>query len=91
MNKLQQGKQLLKMRSEAKKMQNELKKITHSEKNGDNIVKLNGAQECEYVEIDGVERDDIKDLINKANQKIQKESAKKMMEIGGGLSGLFGN
>jgi len=29
-------------------------------------------------------------LINKAFKKIQKESAKKMMDMGGGLSGLLG-
>jgi len=91
MNKFQQGKQLLKMRQEAKKMQEELKKITHSETKGDLKVKVNGAQEFEYVEVDGVEREDLKDLLNKANKNVQKESAKKMMEMGGGLSGLFGN
>ena len=30
------------------------------------------------------------DLINEAMKKVQKEAAKKMMEMGGGLSGLLG-
>ncbi|KKP33933.1 MAG: hypothetical protein UR20_C0005G0019 [Candidatus Woesebacteria bacterium GW2011_GWE2_31_6] len=30
------------------------------------------------------------ELINEAMKKVQKEAAKKMMEMGGGLSGLLG-
>lgn len=88
--KLQQLSELNKMRQQAKKLQDELAKITHTEEKGTLKVKVTGDQKIDYVEIDGEEREDIKDIINKAFKKIQKESAKKMMEMGGGLSGLLG-
>ena len=78
------------MRQQAKKLQNELSKITHTEEKGTLKVKVTGDQRIDYIEIKGEEREDIKDLINKAFKKIQKTSAKKMMEMGGGLSGLLG-
>ena len=89
-NKLKQGQQLLKMRSQAMALKKKLEELKHSEDSGNNKVVVNGAQEVVYMEIDGVERNDIVDLINKANKNIQKEAAKKMMEEGGGLSGLLG-
>ena len=53
-------------------------------------VKVNGAQNIVYLEIDGEENERLSDLINKAMKNVQKKSAKKMMEMGGGLSGLLG-
>ena len=89
-NKLQQGKNLLKMRQEAKKPQEELKKVEHTEEKGSFKVKVNGAQEVVYLEIDGEREERLEDLINRAMKNVQKKSAKKMMEMGGGLGGLFG-
>ena len=89
-NKLQQGKNLLKMRQEAKKLQEELKKVEHTEEKGSFKVKVNGAQEVVYLEIDGEREERLEDLINRAMKNVQKKSAKKMMEMGGGLGGLFG-
>ena len=79
------------MRQQAKKLQDELEKITHTEERGNIKVKVNGAQQVIYMEVGGEEREDIVEVINRANKKIQKDAAKKMMEMGGGLSGLFGN
>lgn len=90
-DKVKQGKKLLQMRQQAKKLQEELEKIEHSEEDGDLKVKVNGAQNVIYLEIDGEEREDVVKLINKAMKNVQKESSKKMMEMGGGLSGLLGN
>lgn len=90
-DKVKQGKQLLKMRSEAKKIQTELEKITHSEDNGEYLVKVNGAQNVVYIEKDGEELPELARLINNAMKGVQKKSAQKMMEMGGGLSSLFGN
>lgn len=89
-DKVQQGKHLLKMRQEAKKMQEELKKIKHSEDSQGMKVVVNGAQEVTYIEVDGEEQEDLLKLINKAMKGVQKKSAQKMMEMGGGLSGLLG-
>ena len=89
-DKLKQGQQLLKLRQQAKQLQQELEKIEHSEERGDMKVKVNGAQQLLYIEIDGVEQRELTDLINRAMKEVQKDSAKKMMEMGGGLSGLLG-
>ncbi|MFV1917501.1 MAG: YbaB/EbfC family nucleoid-associated protein [Patescibacteria group bacterium] len=89
-NKLQQGKDLLKMRQQAKKLEKELEQIEHVEEGGGIKVKVNGAQQIVYIEIDGGEQGDLTDLINKAFKNVQKKAAKKVMEMGGGISGLFG-
>ena len=89
-DKIKQGKDLIKLRQQAKKLQNELEKIEHTEEDGDLKVKVNGAQNVVYLEIDGEENERLTDLINKAMKNVQKKSAKKMMEMGGGLSGLLG-
>ena len=89
-NKVQQGKDLIKMRQQAKALQKELEKIELVEESKGMRVKVNGAQQVLYIEIDGEEQKDLTDLINKAMKSVQKQSAQKMMEMGGGLSGLFG-
>ena len=88
--KVQQLNELRKMRSQAMKMKKELEKEEVSIEDGDVRVKVNGAQEVVYIEINGEERDDVKKAINKAMQEVQKKAAQKMMEMGGGLSGLLG-
>jgi len=89
-NKLQQGKQLLKMRQQAKEMQKKLAEVTHSEDKNGYKVKVTGDQTIEYLEKDGERLEDLEKLINKAFKEVQKKSAKKMMEDGGGLGGLLG-
>lgn len=89
-DKIKQAGQLLKMRSEAQKLQKELEKIRQSkDRNGMKVV-VTGDQKVAYIELDGQERQDLADLINDAMKDVQKEAAKKMMEMGGGLSGLLG-
>jgi len=89
-DKLKQAKDLLKLRQQAKELQNELEKIEHVEERGNIKVKVNGSQNVTYLEIDGEEKRELMDLINRAMKEVQKKSAKKMMEMGGGLSGLLG-
>ncbi len=89
-DKIKQAGDLIKMRSEAQKLQKELKTIIETYEKDGVRIKVNGAQEVEYVELDGQSRDDIKDAVNEAMKRVQKEAAKKMMEMGGGLSGLLG-
>lgn len=90
-NKVQQGKQLLEMRKQAKELQKQLEKIEHTEEKDGMRVKVNGAQQVMYIEVDEDEKKKLVELINKAMKNVQKKSAQTMMEMGGGLSGLFGN
>ena len=81
---------LLKMRSEAQKLQKELEKIKHSEEKDGIRVVVTGDQKISYIEINGEEQRKLMDIINSAMKEVQKDAAKKMMEMGGGLSGLLG-
>jgi DNA-binding protein YbaB len=82
--------ELAKMRQKAMELQKELEKIIKSnEKNGWQ-VSVTGDQKIRYIKKDGEDLKDLTDLINNLMKDVQKESAKKMMEMGGGLSGLLG-
>lgn len=89
-DKIRQGQELLKMRSQAMALKKELEQIRQSEEDKGVKIVVNGAQEVTYIEIDGVEQKDLMNLINRAMKNVQKSAAKKMMEMGGGLSGLLG-
>jgi len=88
-DKLQQGKKLLQLRQQAKQLQKELEEVIHTEEGKDVKVKVDGTQKIIYLEIDGEERKDLVDIINRAMKGVQKKSARKMMESGGGLGGLL--
>ncbi len=82
--------ELNKMRQQANALQKELEKIIETiEKNGWS-VSVTGDQKLRYIKKDGEDMAFLVDLINEAMKKVQKEAAKKMMEMGGGLSGLLG-
>lgn len=89
-DKIKQLNELRKMRSQAMELQKELEKIRESEERNGMKVVVSGDQKVQYIEINGEERKDLVDLINDAMKKVQKEAAKKMLEMGGGLSGLLG-
>lgn len=89
-DKFKQLKELAQMRSKAMALQKELEKIVETLERGGWIVSVTGDQKIRYIKKDGQDFDDLVDLINEAMKKVQKESAKKMMEMGGGLSGLLG-
>lgn len=89
-DKIKQLNELRKMRSQAMELQKELEKIRESEERGGMKVVVSGDQKVQYIEINGEERKDLVELINDAMKKVQKEAAKKMLEMGGGLSGLLG-
>ena len=89
-DKLKQLNELRKMRSQAMGLQKELDQIIETYENRGVKVKVTGSQKVDYIEVDGEERSDIKDAINEAMKRVQKEAAKKMLEMGGGLSGLLG-
>lgn len=88
-DKLQQGKQLLQMRSQAKALQKQLADVTESVEKGDVHVKVSADQKVQFISINGEERRDVADAINDAFAKVQKKAAQKMLQEGG-LSGLLG-
>jgi len=89
-DKFKQLGELNKMRQQANALQKELEKIIETvEKNGWS-VSVTGDQKIRYIKKDGEDMSFLVDLINDAMKNVQKEAAKKMMEMGGGLSGLLG-
>ena len=80
--------ELRKMRSQALEMQKKLKQITYTLKKGKWTIKVTGDQKIEYIEMDGEPQPELVKAINEALDKVQKDSAKKMMEEGG-LQGLL--
>lgn len=89
-DKLKQAQNLLKLRSEAKKLQGELEQIKHTEEDDDMSVTVSGAQTVLNIKMNGEDQDRLMKLVNKALKEVQKKSARKMMEMGGGLGGLLG-
>lgn len=89
-DKFRQLGELNKLRKQAKELQKELELITEKVEERDIEVKVSGDQKVVYLKVDGEEREDIVDVINKAMKNVQKKAAKKMMEMGGGLGGLLG-
>jgi len=89
-DKLQQARELIKLRSKAKELQRSLEQITHTQEKGGIKVVVDGTQHLQAIEINGEDQGELKETINDAMKEVQKKAAKKMMEEGGGLSGLLG-
>lgn len=89
-DKLKQGQELLKLRQQAKQMQQQLQQIHHTEEDKEMQVTVDGTQNVLSIKFSGEEQKELVNLINKAMKEIQKKSAKKMFDMGGGLSGFFG-
>jgi len=89
-DKFNQLKDLAKMRQKATELQKELEKIVQTEEKHGWTVSVTGDQKIRYIKQGEEDMKELTDLINEAMKKVQKESAKKMMEMGGGLGGLLG-
>jgi DNA-binding protein YbaB len=89
-DKFKQLGELAKMRQKAMALQKELEKIIKTDEKHGYSVSVTGDQKIRYIKKDGEDLKELTDLINDAMKDVQKESAKKMMEMGGGLSGLLG-
>ena len=89
-DKFKQLGQLNEMRKKANELQKELEKIIETVEKRGWQVSVTGDQKIRYIKRDGEDMQELVDLINEAMKKVQKEAAKKMMEMGGGLSGLLG-
>ncbi len=89
-DKFKQLGELNKMRQKAMELQKELEKIIETVEKHGWSVSVTGDQKIRYIKKDGEDLKELTELINEAMKKVQKESAKKMMEMGGGLGGLLG-
>ncbi|MCJ7805684.1 YbaB/EbfC family nucleoid-associated protein [Patescibacteria group bacterium] len=89
-DKFKQLNELRKMRSQAMELQKELEKISETVEKGEWTVSVSGDQKIRYIKKGEEDMTQLTDVINDAMKKVQKEAAKKMMEMGGGLSGLLG-
>ncbi len=90
-DKLKQLNELRKMRSQAMELQRELEKIVETLEKKGWTVSVSGDQKIRYIKNEaGEDLNDLVEIINEAMKNVQKESAKKMMEMGGGLGGLLG-
>ena len=78
------------MQRQAKELQKELEKIIKTEEKHGYTVSVTGDQKIRYIKHGDEDLSQLTDLINDAMKGVQKDSAKKMMEMGGGLSGLLG-
>lgn len=83
-------KDLANMQRQAKELQKELEKIIKTEEKHGYTVSVTGDQKIRYIKHGDEDLKQLTDLINDVMKGVQKDSAKKMMEMGGGLSGLLG-
>ena len=89
-DKFKQLGELNKMRQQANALQKELEKIIETIEKKGWSVSVTGDQKVRYIKKGEEDFQELVELINEAMKNVQKESAKKMMEMGGGLSGLLG-
>lgn len=78
-----------KQMAELESMQKQIQQISARHEEGNVVVKVTGDMKIDYIEIDGEAREDIKKAANKAFEKVQKETQKKMMGAMGGMGGLM--
>ncbi len=82
-------KQMYELKKQADEMKKQLEAEVLEVEHGDVRVKVNGAQKILELEFpDGIDRDKLRDAINKASDEAQKVAAKKMQGMMGGLGGL---
>jgi DNA-binding protein YbaB len=90
-DKFKQVGNLMKMRSEAQKLQKELELIVKTVEKDGWKISVSGDQKIRYIKNEnGEDMPKLVEAINEALKDVQKEAAKKMMEMGGGLGGLLG-
>lgn len=78
------------MRDQAMQIQKQLQaEEIQVEKNGVNVL-IAGDQKIKTLSSNGRSDDDIKEAVNEAIKKSQEVAAKKLSQMGGGLSGLLG-
>lgn len=88
--KLQQLKELKRLRDQAMSMQKALAQETVTIEEHGIRVTMSADQRVQKIEVNGEKNERLADALNKALKETQKVAAKKFQEMGGGLSGLLG-
>jgi DNA-binding protein YbaB len=78
------------LRQQAKKMQQELAEEVITIEEGDIVVKIRGDQQFIELSVQGIQSQDVINVLNKAVKKSQELAAKKLQAMTGGLGGLMG-
>ena len=82
-------KEMYELKRKADQLKKEMEAEVFDVESGDVIVRINGVQKILKLEYpDGTDPDRVKEVINKAFEQSQKEMAKKMQGMMGGLGGL---
>lgn len=81
---------LNKLRTQAKKMQQDLAAEEIRIEEGDIVVVISGDQKIKHFSVQGITSQDAIDALNKAIKKSQEMAAKKLQEMTGGLGGMMG-
>ena len=90
MNPFKQIGEIKKMRDQAMQIQRELQgEEVIVDKNGVHVV-ISGDQKIKELSSNGQSDNDIREAVNEAIKKSQEVAARKLQQMGGGLSGLLG-
>lgn len=81
---------LNKLRTQAKKMQQELAAEEIRVEEGDIVVVISGDQKIKHFSVQGITSQDAVDALNNAIKKSQEMAAKKLQEMTGGFGGMMG-
>ncbi len=79
------------LRTQAKKMQQDLAAEEIKVERNDIVVIISGDQKIKHFSVQGITSQDAVEVLNEAIKKSQELAAKKLQEMTGGLSGLLGN
>jgi nucleoid-associated protein EbfC len=78
------------LRKQAKQMQQELAEEIITIEEGDIVVKIRGDQQFIELSVQGIQSQDVINVLNKAVKKSQELAAKKLQQMTGGLGGMLG-
>ncbi|MFH2118160.1 MAG: YbaB/EbfC family nucleoid-associated protein [Candidatus Paceibacterota bacterium] len=81
---------LNKLRTQAKKMQQELAMEEIRVEEGDIVVVISGDQKIKQFSVQGITSDEAVQVLNQAIKKSQELAAKKLQSMTGGLGGMLG-
>ncbi len=81
-DKLSQGKQMMKMMQQAKALEKELEKERIEVRKGDTMVVVSGTLKVIEMWVNGERQEFLEEVLNEALSKAQKKAAKKAMSLG---------
>jgi len=89
LNPLKQAGQMAKMVKQARQMQKMMEQEEVVVEDGGIVVVVDGTQKIKKLSVNGIENQQVVDILNKAVKKSQEAMAKKMQEQAGGLGGMM--